>query len=67
MKTIMIEGSYKGHPTVSIHEADAAGNPLGKPIVTMGFRKLCALFSKQEEIKSWLKQRIQPEIEGLDI
>jgi len=68
MKTIMEQGSYKGHPTVSIWEVDEAGNKVGKrPIVTMGFRKLAALMSKQEDIMKWIKERVQPDIEGLDV
>ena len=68
MKTMMEQGSYKGHPTISIWEVDEAGNKVGKrPIVTMGFRKLAALMSKQADIMKWIKERVQPDIEGLDV
>ena len=68
MKTIMEAGSYKGHPTVSIWEVDDAGNKVGKmPIVTLGFRKLAALMANQAKIMEWIKAKIQPDIEGLDI
>ena len=68
MKTIFESGSYKGHPTVSIWEADDAGNKIGtRPIVTLGFRKLAALMANQGQIMTWIKSKVQPNIEGLDV
>lgn len=68
MKTKFESGSYKGHPTVSIWEVDEAGNKTGsRPIVTLGFRKLAALMANQAEVMEWIKSKVQPNIEGLDV
>ena len=68
MKTMFEAGSYKGHPTVSIWEVDEAGNKVGKmPIVTLGFRKLASIMANQAQIMEWIKSKVQPNIEGLDV
>jgi hypothetical protein len=68
MKTIFESGSYKGHPTVSIWEVDEAGNKVGKmPIVTLGFRKLAAIMANQAAIMEWMRSKVAPSVEGLEL
>jgi len=68
MKTKFEQGTYKGHPTISIWEVDEAGNKVGKrPIVTLGFRKMAAIMANQANIMEWIKSKVPPQIEGLDV
>jgi hypothetical protein len=56
-KVIVERGSYNGHPTISIWNADPCGNKVGKtPIVSFGLNKAKEIWDNREEIKKFLSQ-----------